>query len=128
SSLAVSCWYRGWRPSPLTSIFSVIGNVTPYVVEQNVAISSDDPGSCSPNWLQGTPSTVNPLFAYCSWRRSRPSYCGVRPHLEATLTTRTALPLWSPRLPGSPFRVLIGMSWMDMREVVVRGRARAQKR
>ena len=34
----------GGDPGPLTSIFSNIGNVTPYVVEQNVAISSADAG------------------------------------------------------------------------------------
>ncbi len=28
SAVGVSCWYSAWRPSPLTSIFSVSGNVT----------------------------------------------------------------------------------------------------
>jgi hypothetical protein len=37
--------YTGCRCSPLTSTFSVIGNVTPYVEEQKAAISSEVPGS-----------------------------------------------------------------------------------
>ena len=36
----------------MTSIFSYMGNVTPYVVEQNVSISCALPGSWPPNWLR----------------------------------------------------------------------------
>ncbi len=93
SGVRVSSPYSGCRPSPLTSSLSSIGKVTPYVVEQKVEISSDEPGSWPPNWLQGTPRTVKPREEYFFCRFSRPSYCGVRPHFEATFTTRTALPL-----------------------------------
>ena len=41
-------------------------------------------------------------------------YCGVSPHFEATLTTRSASPSWSARLDGSPRSVLIGWSKIDM--------------
>jgi hypothetical protein len=44
----------------LTSVFSYSGNVTPYVIEQNCWISSAVPGSCSPNWFDGKPTTENP--------------------------------------------------------------------
>ena len=55
--------YRGAAPSPLTSILSKTGNVTPHVMEQYSRISSIVPGSCPMNWLQGKPSTVNPRSA-----------------------------------------------------------------
>ena len=77
----------------MTSIFSSSGKLTPYVVEQKVWISSAVPGSWPANWLQGTPSTVNPRSAYSFCSLSRPAYCGVSPHWEATFTSRTAEPL-----------------------------------
>src|SRR5580693_828927 len=100
----------GCRADPFTSIFSNIGKVIPYVAEQNVAISSAVPGSCPPNWLHGKPTTANPRSANCSCKASRPAYCGVSPHLEATFTTRSVLPSSSPRDDGWPARVLTGKS------------------
>src|SRR5207302_8537841 len=66
------------------------------------------------NWLLGTPMTVKPRSLYCSWMRSSPSYWGVRPHFEATLTKRIASSLWSRREASWPCRVLTGTSMMDM--------------
>ena len=43
-----------------TPAFARVAEVFNELVEQNVAISSAEPGSCPPNWLQGTPSTVKP--------------------------------------------------------------------
>src|SRR5690606_24736628 len=80
------------------------------VALQNVAISSGEPGSCAPNWLQGKPRTAKPRSAYFSCSASRPLYCGVRPHFEATFTSNSALPSWAARLEGSPDSVLIGWS------------------
>jgi hypothetical protein len=52
------------------------------------------PGSCPPNWLQGKPR-ISKSFGYCAFKSlysfSRPANCGVKPHLEAVLTTRTTL-------------------------------------
>ena len=59
-----------------------------------------EPGSCSRNWLHGTPMTVKPWSAYCSWIFSSPSYCGVSPHFDATLTTRATLPCCSASFAG----------------------------
>src|SRR5689334_7754588 len=81
-----------FRPGPFTSIFSNIGKVTPYEVEQNSAISSAVPGSCPPNWLHGKPTTESPREANCSCSFSSAVYCGVSPHLDATLTTSRAAP------------------------------------
>src|SRR6476469_4762760 len=70
------------------------------------------------NWLQGTPRTVKPRPAYRSCNRSRPEYWGVRPHLEATLTTRTALPRYWSRSAEPPRRPSISTSKTDMRPIL----------
>src|SRR5499425_1809107 len=117
------------RPGPFTSIFSNIGKVTPYEVEQNSAISSAVPGSCPPNWLHGKPTTANPRDANCSCSFSSAVYWGVSPHLEATFTTSRALPgepgpgepgpdepgpgeATAPSEESCPARVFTGMSSM----------------
>ena len=69
------------------------GNDTSYLVLQNVLMSSAVPGSCPAKSLQGKPTTVKPFALNFLWVASRAEYCGVRPHLEATLTTSTTLPL-----------------------------------
>ena len=63
------------------------------------------PGSWPRNWLQGNPMTEKSRSAYFFWRRSSPSYCGVRPHLEATLTRRNVLPAYWPSEVSLPCRV-----------------------
>ena len=99
------------RPGPFTSIFSNMGKVTPYDVEQNSAISSAVPGSCPPNWLHGKPTTVSPREANCSCSFSRAVYCGVSPHCDATFTTSSAAPgAVAPSEESSPARVFTGMS------------------
>src|SRR6516162_2712609 len=75
------------RPGPFTSIFSNIGKVTPYDVEQYSAISSAVPGSCPPNWLHGKPTTDSPREANCSCSFSRAVYRAVSPHGVATFPT-----------------------------------------
>ena len=65
-----------------------------------------EPGSWLPNWLQGKPRMVKSSGCFClmDWYRlSRPLNCGVKPHLEAVLTTRTTLPLRELRGKGEPF-------------------------
>src|SRR5688500_1704972 len=114
-----------WRPGPLTSNFSVIGKVTPSVAEQKLWISSALPGSWSPNWVHGQPIPPKPLPAYSSCSSSSCAYCGVRPHFEATLTRRSALPLWAARLPGLPSSVWMGASKMS---VAMRGDYQAEAR
>ncbi len=59
---------------------------------QNSTISSGVPGSWPAKSLEGKPSTVNPLSANRCCTASSASYCGVSPHLEATLTTRRTWP------------------------------------
>ena len=76
--------------------------MTPYVVEQKVWISSAVPGSWPPNWLHGKPRTVKPFSPYVACSRSSPSYCGVRPHLDATLTISATWPSWSWRSASPP--------------------------
>ena len=44
----------------MTTIFSKMGKLMPYVVAQNNRISWASPGSWPPNWLHGTPITENP--------------------------------------------------------------------
>src|SRR3974390_990560 len=101
------------RPGPFTSIFSNIGKVTPYVAEQNSAISSAVPGSCPPTWLHGKPTTDRPREANCSCSFSRAVYCGVRPHLDATFTISSAEPgATAPSEESWPARVFTGMSKM----------------
>ncbi|KOU88681.1 hypothetical protein ADK93_12145 [Streptomyces sp. XY58] len=111
SGVFTSSWYRGCRFSPLTSDFSSIGKVTPKPAAQKVWMSSALPGSCPPNWLQGTPMTVKPFASYANCRRASPEYCGVSPHCDAVFTRRIALPLCAARLVGSSDRVVSGMSY-----------------
>src|SRR3954449_2756266 len=74
-------------------------------------MSSAVPGSWPPNWLHGTPTTVNPRSAYSSCSFSSPAYCGVRPHLLATLTTRAGRPpVRAPSVVGAPSSVVRGRS------------------
>ena len=83
------------------------------------------PGSWPPNWLVGKPRIVKSdgvdevddvddgsgggcddeaLSVRMLWySSSRPWNCGVKPHLEAVLTTRTTLPLCWERGYGLPF-------------------------
>src|SRR5690242_15140599 len=71
-------------------------------------MSSADPGSWPPNWLHGTPITVNPREPYFCCSSSSAVYWGVSPHRDATLTTRAARPSrisWS--VVGRPSKVLI---------------------
>ncbi len=42
--------------------------------------------------VAGNPSTLKPSAANCFCRSSSCSYCGVRPHFEATLTISSTLP------------------------------------
>src|ERR1700691_1889045 len=105
----------GCRSDPFTSIFSNIGKVTPYVAEQNSAISLAAPGSCPPNWLHGNPTTAKPREPSSSCSFSSAVYCGVSPHLEATFTTRRVLPSSEESElseESCPVRVFTGMSRM----------------
>src|SRR3954467_5942894 len=52
------------------------------------------PGSCFPNWLQGTPTMANPWLPNFSCSASSGLYCGVLPHLLATFTSSTTFPLY----------------------------------
>jgi hypothetical protein len=71
-------------------------------------MSSLEPGSWPPNWLQGKPRTVK-VSGWDSvmdlWSFSREANWGVKPHLDAVLTTRTTLPFREERGKGSPFSV-----------------------
>src|SRR5262245_47119275 len=114
SDVSWSCSYSACLSSPFTSIFSESGNCTPYVVLQNVLISSAVPGSCAPNWLQGIPSTAKPLAPYCSCNFSSPSYWGVSPQNDATFTMSVTLPFCSSSRLGDPSRDDSGTSYTDM--------------
>src|SRR4051812_19248941 len=61
------------------------------------------------NWFDGKPTTVKPLGPYFFCSASSVEYCGVLPHLEATLTTMIALPLKAASVVGSPLSVLSGV-------------------
>src|SRR5829696_5934368 len=63
------------------------------------------------NWLQGTPTTVNPRGPNSSCSASSAAYCGVRPHLLATFTTSAGVPPVSSRsVVAAPWRVVTGTS------------------
>src|SRR3954468_24555853 len=63
------------------------------------------------NWLHVTPTTAKTRSAYSSCNASSAPYCGVSPHLLATLTTRAARPpVSAPSVVGSPSRVVRGRS------------------
>src|SRR6187399_355218 len=87
---------------PFTEILDIIGKVMEYVEVQKFLISGFVPGSCLPKLLAGKPMMVNfsgPYFIYSSCSLV---YCGVLPHSEATLTTRTFMPLYWLMLTGLP--------------------------
>ena len=98
--------YSGSIPSPLTTILDIIGKVTLYLLVQNFSISSFVPGSCLPNSLAGMPMTTSPSFSYFSYSACSPSYCGVSPHLLATFTSSTTLPLYLDSSTGLPLMSL----------------------
>ena len=64
--------------------------------------------------MQGKPITVNALAPNVFWSSSRPAYCGVSPHFDATLTARMVFPASRSSEVGSPWRVWIGASLMVM--------------
>src|SRR6185437_5583925 len=94
--------YSGSACSPLTSILANIGKVTSYWVLQKFLISVSSPGSWWPNWSHGKPSTTRPRSRWSCHRVSSPWYCGVKPHLEATLTISNVLPRHSASGRGLP--------------------------
>src|SRR4051795_1939890 len=74
-------------------------------------MSSALPGSWPMNWLHGKPTTVNPRGPYSSCSASSCVYCGVSPHLLATLTTSAGLPpVSAPKVVWSPCSVVTGAS------------------
>src|ERR1022692_4970360 len=85
----------GALSSPFTDIFEYIGNVTLYLREQKVLISSFVPGSWAMKLLAGKPITTRPWPLYFSYSASRAVYWGVKPHLLATLTSKSTLPLYA---------------------------------
>ena len=98
----------GAAPGPLTSIFSVIGNVTPYVVGAERLDLLGAAGLLAAELVARASRHGEAPVAVRSWSRSRPAYCGVRPHFDATLTIRTALPSSAGSDP--PSSAAIGMS------------------
>lgn len=84
--------YSGSASAPLTSILANSGKVMSYCVVQKSRISASLPGSWRPNWSQGKPSTVRPSSRRARYSSSRPEYCGVKPHFEATFTTSSTRP------------------------------------
>src|SRR3954470_2540208 len=92
-SLLVRNLYSACWSSPLTLILLAIGNDTLYLPVQNFLISASVPGSWPLKLLAGMPITTRSLSLYFSYSDSSASYCGVRPHLLATLTSNTGLPL-----------------------------------
>ena len=56
------------------------------------------PGSWPPKSLAGNATIVKPASAFSSYSAWSAVYCGVSPQAEATLTTRTTSPAWSPRV------------------------------
>jgi len=53
---------------------------------------------------------ANPRSAYFSWRRSRPAYCGVKPHLLAVFTINKTFPLYWARSTSWPLSDFHGKS------------------
>src|SRR4051812_44129266 len=70
-------------------------------------MSASLPGSWLKNWLAGKPSTCRPCPLYFVYTASSCLYCGVRPHLLATFTIRTTLPLYFDRSTVLPSRLFI---------------------
>src|ERR1035441_5238107 len=103
-SASISALYSGSVAGPVTVIFENIGNSTPNVALQNVAISSFDPGSCAPKSFAGKPSTTNPWSLNRAYNCSSPSYCFVNPHLDATFTTSSTLPRYAANETTAPPR------------------------
>mmetsp|Transcript_47997 Transcript_47997/g.88346 ORF Transcript_47997/g.88346 Transcript_47997/m.88346 type:complete len:335 (+) Transcript_47997:547-1551(+) len=78
----------GNRSLPLTSTFANTGNVTPYLLFTNSWILLSSPGSCDMNWLHGKAMTCSPAAPNLSCSFCNPSYCPVKPHLDAVLTIK----------------------------------------
>src|SRR4051794_35044084 len=75
------------------------------------------------NWLHGKPTTVNPRGPNSSCNASSCVYCGVRPHLLATLTTSAAPPpVRAPRVVSSPWSVVTGRSSRSLMPAAAPGR------
>jgi len=110
--LSVRNWYRGAWFLPLTDTFANMGNVTLYLMEQKVLISSLVPGSCQRKSLAGNPRTTSPLSLYFWYSASKPAYWGVKPQRLATLTMRVTLPLNRARGVGWPSMEFNVNSWM----------------
>src|SRR5258708_9685589 len=85
--------YSGVLSSPFTDTFDIIGKLTLYFELQNFLISSSVPGSCDMKLFAGTPTITSPRSLYFSYSPSSAVYCGVNPHLLATFTSSTTLPL-----------------------------------
>src|SRR4051794_41358416 len=76
------------------------------------------------NWLHGKPTTVNPRGPYSSCSASSWVYCGVRPHLLATLTTSAGRPpVSAPKVVCSPCSVVTGASRRSLMPAPAPGRA-----
>lgn len=84
--------YSACLAAPFTGIFENIGNFTPNFVVQKPSICASSPGSCAPKSFDGNPATTSPFAESSSCSFSSPSYCGVKPHSDATFTTSTTLP------------------------------------
>jgi len=103
--------HRGWDLSPLTSTLENMGNVIPYFVAMNCFISCSVPGSWPPNWLQGNPQISKPWSWYLSYNCCSSLYdVFVVPHLEATFTIKTTLPLYFERCVGLPLMSIASKS------------------
>ncbi len=98
----VNSLYSGCLSSPATLILLNMGNFTPKFVVQKAWISSFVPGSWLLKLFAGNPATTSPCPRNRSYKFSRPSYCGVSPHFEATFTSSRTLPLNSASEASSP--------------------------
>merc|ERR1719239_1155384 len=95
---------RGWAPEPLTSTFSMKCQEAPYFSLAQLSTSWAVPGSCPPNWLHGKARIARPLDAARSCSSTSCLYeLSVRPHFDATLTTRMTFPLKASRLTEAPW-------------------------
>src|SRR5262245_17891329 len=79
---------------------------------QKVAISRDVPGSCPPKSFEGKPSTAKPRGEYFACSCCSPSYCGVKPHLDAVLTISSTLPAQVASEVGVPSSRVIVKPWI----------------
>ena len=95
---AFRCLNSGSARSPLTSILPNMGKADAVVELAELRDLVVAAGILFAELVAGKAEDFQPLSWYFSYISSRPANCGVKPHLDAVLTTSRTLPLKSLRV------------------------------